>query len=100
MHRIEQSNVYRTWFAKLRDERAKARIDLRIERLARGNPGDVRFVGGGVLELKIDYGPGYRVYFMRRKEMIVLLLVGGDKRTQARDIDKAVELAALVRSGG
>ncbi len=98
MYRIEQSNAYRTWFSKLRDEKAKARIDVRIERLARGNPGDVRFVGGGVLELKVDYGPGYRVYYMRKKGLVVLLLVGGDKRTQARDIDRAIELAALVRS--
>ena len=66
MFEIAQTEVYRSWFKKLRDRNAKARVDLRLERLARGNFGDVRFVGAGVLELRIDYGPGYRLYFMQR----------------------------------
>lgn len=98
MYKIEASDAFKSWFAKLRDGRAKARIDTRIERLSLGNPGDVRFVGEGVLELKIDYGPGYRVYFMRRRGLVILLLAGGDKRTQARDIREAIELAKLARS--
>jgi len=98
MYRVEVSGTFKSWLAKLRDERARARIDARIERLSRGNPGDVRFVGEGVLELKIDYGPGYRVYFMRRKGLVILLLAGGDKRTQARDIREAIELARLARN--
>ena len=95
---IEQTAVYKRWFARLRDENARARIDLRIGRLARGNPGDMKFVGGGVLELRVDYGPGYRVYYMKRKEEVILLLAGGDKRTQERDIRAANDLAAKFRS--
>ncbi len=74
MYKIELTGAFRTWLARLRDGNARARIDARIERLSRGNPGDVRFVGEGVLELKIDYEPGYRVYYMRRKGLIILLL--------------------------
>jgi putative addiction module killer protein len=76
----------------LRDERARARIDVRIKRLALGNAGDVKPVGEGVSELRIDYGPGYRVYFAQRGSEIVLLLCGGDKRTQDRDIREAQSL--------
>lgn len=76
----------------MRDERARARIDVRIKRLALGNAGDVKPVGEGVSELRIDYGPGYRVYFAQRGSEIVLLLCGGDKRTQDRDIREAQSL--------
>jgi putative addiction module killer protein len=76
------------------DERAKARILVRIQRLALGNAGDVKSVGSGISELRIDYGPGYRVYFTKRGPMLVILLCGGDKRTQQRDIARAVKLAA------
>ena len=69
------------------------RIDMRIRRLSLGNPGDVRPIGSGVSELRIDYGPGYRVYFVQRGPMLIILLAGGDKRTQDRDIKKALELA-------
>jgi putative addiction module killer protein len=90
---IRQTDEYVRWFAKLRDHRARARILARIRRLSLGNPGDVSPVGEGVSEIRIDYGPGYRVYFKRHGEEIVVLLIGGDKRTQQRDIEKAKELA-------
>ena len=77
----------------LRDLRARARIQARIERLAMGNPGDVRPVGEGVSELRIDHGPGYRVYFTRRGQELVVLLAGGDKSTQSEDIRTALHLA-------
>jgi putative addiction module killer protein len=89
MPAIRQTEIFAAWFAALRDEQARARINVRIKRLALGNPGDVRPVGAGVSELRIDYGPGYRVYFAQRGEAFVLLLCGGDKRTQARDIREA-----------
>ena len=81
------------WFRGLRDTRAKVRIDERIERLANGNPGDARPVGSGVSELRIDYGPGYRVYFVQRGKVLIILLCGGDKASQRRDIAKAIGLA-------
>lgn len=80
-------------FKKLRDRRARARILARIRRLQLGNPGDVEPVGGGVSELRISYGPGYRVYFVQHGAALVVLLAGGDKRTQQRDIARARELA-------
>jgi len=84
--------VFKTWFANLRDTRAKIRIDIRIKRLALGNPGDVKPVGEGISELRIDYGPGYRVYFKDTGKEIIVLLCGGDKRTQSKDIEQAKEL--------
>ncbi|MBI5197915.1 MAG: type II toxin-antitoxin system RelE/ParE family toxin [Nitrospirae bacterium] len=81
------------WFNSLRDRQARARIDIRIRRLSLGNPGDVKPGGKGVSELRIDYGPGYRVYFVQRGQMLVILLAGGDKQNQNRDIKKALELA-------
>ena len=89
---IRQAALCEAWFAGLRDERARARIDVRIKRLALGNAGDVKPVGEGVSELRIDYGPGYRVYFAQRGSEIVLLLCGGDKRRQDRDIREAQSL--------
>jgi len=93
MIEIRQTEAYAQWFDGLRDRTARARIDVRIRRLSLGNPGDVRPVGEGVSELRIDYGPGYRVYFVERGETLVVLLAGGDKRTQDRDIKAALELA-------
>ena len=77
----------------MRDVRARARVLVRVERLAAGNPGDVMPVGEGVSEMRIDYGPGYRVYFKRQGLTVVVLLAGGDKRTQIDDIDTARRLA-------
>ena len=85
--------MYAKWLDGLRDVRARARVLVRVERLASGNPGDVRSVGEGVSELRIDYGPGYRVYFKRQGRTVVVLLAGGDKRTQSDDIDTALRLA-------
>jgi putative addiction module killer protein len=96
VHAIRQTEVYADWFAGLRDREARARITARIRCLSLGNPGDVKPVGGGVSEMRIDYGPGYRVYFVQRGELIFVLLCGGDKRTQARDIARALELARQV----
>lgn len=90
---IRQTATYAQWFERLRDRQAQARINARIRRLSLGNPGDVKPVGEGVSELRIDYGPGYRVYFVQRGDRLVVLLAGGDKRTQDRDIQTALELA-------
>lgn len=80
----------------MRDRQARARITTRIRRLSLGNPGDVQPVGSGISEMRIDYGPGYRVYFVGRGDTIVILLCGGDKRTQDRDIKRALELAREI----
>ena len=93
MIEVRKTEVYARWLDSLRDARARARVLVRVERLAAGNPGDIRPVGEGVSELRIDYGPGYRVYFRKRGRMIVVLLVGGDKRTQSQDIETALRLA-------
>ncbi len=92
MIEIRQTETYSRWFSSLRDRQARARIDIRIRRLSMGNPGDVKPVGKGVSELRIDYGPGYRVYFIQREDALIILLAGGDKRTQDRDIKKALKL--------
>ncbi len=96
MVEIRQANRYAKWFGALRDRQARARIDVRVRRLSLGNPGDARPVGQGVSELRIDYGPGYRVYFVRRGESVVILLAGGDKHSQERDIQAAIDLARDV----
>jgi putative addiction module killer protein len=80
----------------LRDREARARITARIRRLSLGNPGDVKPAGGGVSEMRVDYGPGYRVYFVMRGDIVIILLCGGDKRTQDRDIKRALELSREV----
>src|SRR5713226_5447235 len=90
---IRQTEVYVRWFSGLRDRQARARIDVRIRRLSLGNPGDVRPVGEGVSELRIDYGPGYRIYFVQREQALVILLAGGDKSSQEQDIRTALGLA-------
>jgi putative addiction module killer protein len=93
---IRQTETFAHWFRRLRDRRAQRRVQVRIDRLETGNPGDVRPVGGGVSEMRIDYGPGYRVYFARRGVTLVILLAGGDKRTQQQDIATALKLAGDV----
>jgi len=89
---IRQTSDYEDWFDDLKDIKAKARIDIRIQRLAGGNAGDAKAVGDGVIELRIDYGPGYRVYYCQRAEEILLLLIGGNKSTQQKDIRRAKTL--------
>jgi putative addiction module killer protein len=96
MVQIAQTEAYSTWFAKLSDIQAKARIVARIRRMELGNTGDAKSVGGGVSELRIDYGPGYRVYFTKRGNTLVVLLCGGDKKTQKRDIETAKRMAKEV----
>jgi putative addiction module killer protein len=96
MVEVRESDVFKAWFAGLRDVEARARIRLRLRRLSAGNPGDVKPVGNGVSEMRIDYGPGYRVYFVGRGKTVVILLCGGDKRTQTRDIASAIEMAQKV----
>ncbi|MEN9886221.1 MAG: hypothetical protein RL758_799 [Pseudomonadota bacterium] len=96
MVEVRQTEHYADWFARLRDRQAKVRIDIRIRRLSLGNPGDAKSVGGCVLELRFDFGPGYRVYYTQRGAELILLLAGGDKSTQSADIARAKELAALL----
>ena len=88
-----KSSTFDRWMNSLRDVRAAARIQLRLDRLALGNPGDVKTVGDGVSEMRIDYGPGYRVYFMQRGRLVVILLCGGDKSTQNKDILRSKAIA-------
>jgi len=93
MIEIRKTEVYALWLDGLRDLNARARIQVRVERLAAGNAGDVKPVGEGVSELRINYGPGYRVYFTMRGRELVILLAGGDKGTQTTDIKTALHLA-------
>jgi putative addiction module killer protein len=94
MRDIRETEPYKKWFKKLRDSRAKFRIYRRVERLAEGNPGDVKPVGEGISEMRIDYGPGYRVYYKDAGNEIIILLCGGDKTTQEADIAEARTIAA------
>ena len=96
MFEIRKTEVYARWLDGLRDIHARARVLVRIERLAQGNAGDVKPVGEGVSEMRIDYGPGYRVYYTKRGREVVVLLAGGDKRTQATDIKTALRLARYL----
>ncbi len=96
MIEIYKTETFKKWINSLSDIKARARILVRIERLAAGNLGDVKPVGEGVSELRIDYGPGYRIYFIKREEKIIILLSGGDKRTQSSDIKTALRLARNV----
>lgn len=97
MIEVRQTAEYMAWFDALRDRLARARIDIRVRRLSLGNPGDVRPVGEGVSELRIDYGPGYRVYFVKQGDVLIVLLAGGDKSTQDRDIKAAQKRARDLR---
>ena len=93
MIQIQQTETYAKWFAGVRDRVTRARIDIRIRRLSLGNAGDTKLVGEGVSELRVDHGPGYRIYFIQRGEVVIVLLAGGDKSTQDKDIRNAKALA-------
>lgn len=93
MVEVLSTEEFDKWLRKLKDRAGRLRILERIDRLASGNPGDVKPVGRGISELRLTYGPGYRVYYLRDGDTLILLLVGGDKSTQQKDIDKAYELA-------
>ena len=93
MLEIRKTDIFAKWLDELRDIRARARVQARIERFAAGNPGDVKPVGEGVSEMRIDYGSGYRVYYVIRGRTVLILLAGGEKRTQAGDIKTALRLA-------
>jgi len=93
MSEMTRSSVFIKWLKKLKDRRAVAKINTRIDRLAKGNPGDVEPIGEGCSEMKIDYGPGYRVYYKDTGKKIIILLCGGDKDTQQADIKKALKIA-------
>lgn len=93
MQTLLQTDTYKRWFSALKDARAQARINARLRRVELGGLGDCRSVGERVSELRIDYGPGYRIYFVRRGYEVIILLAGGDKTSQARDIKAAIKLA-------
>lgn len=96
MIEIRETQVFSTWLKSLRDDRARTRVQARILRLRHGNPGDVKPVGEGVSEMRIDYGPGYRVYYVKRGALLVILLAGGAKLTQDKDIKTALKLARML----
>jgi putative addiction module killer protein len=93
---VRETGIFSQWLSGLRDARAKAEVARRVRRLALGNLGDVKPVGGGVSELRIHYGPGYRVYFVQRGSLLIILLCGGDKSGQAKDIASALKLAKEI----
>jgi putative addiction module killer protein len=91
--RIQMTEVYRDWIDSLKDRTGRARVQVRVDRLAHGNPGNFRALTDGVIELKIDVGPGYRVYYTERAGVLIILLAGGDKSSQTKDIQRAIALA-------
>jgi len=95
--RVEMTEVYRDWINSLKDRAGRAQVQVRVDRLAHGNPGQYRALTGGVCELKIDVGPGYRVYFTERKGVLTVLLAGGDKSSQQKDIQTALALARSLQ---
>ena len=96
MYQIQQTDTFITWLSGLRDMRAKARIIARLETVRLGNLGDTRSVGDRVSEFRVDVGGGYRVYFTRRQRIVIVLLCGGDKSTQSRDIARAKQIARAI----
>ncbi len=100
MVEVVRSATFDRWLRKLKDRRAAARVLVRIDRLAAGNPGDVKPVGAGISELRIDYGPGYRVYYLHEGDLLIVLLCGGDKASQDDDIAEAHKIAAAWRDHG
>jgi len=95
---LRQTETFSRWLSSLKDRQAQARILSRLDRIAMGNFGDVKSVGEGISEIRIDSGPGYRLYFVRRESVVVLLLCGGDKSTQDRDIARAKELVHILET--
>ena len=93
MFEILKSNTFERWLMGLKDRQARLRVLSRVDRLSEGNPGDVKPVGSGISELRIDFGPGYRMYFMKRGLLVIVLLAGGHKRTQQADIRRAIKIA-------
>ena len=98
--KIVRSETFDRWIRGLKDKRGAARIQLRLDRLAEGNPGDARPVGSGLSELRVDIGPGYRVYYQQRGDVLIILLCGGDKSTQQNDIEKAHKIAKEWKDDG
>lgn len=96
MNIIKKTDYFEKWFTKLRDIQGKARILARLKRIELGNIGDHKSIGGGLFELRIDYGPGYRIYYVRMKESIIVLLAGGDKSTQEKDIKRARKILSEI----
>ena len=96
---LRKTEIFRAWIRELRDDDAAARIFSRVDRLAKGNPGDAKPVGDGVIEMRIHYGPGYRVYYMQKGARLLLILCAGDKTTQQRDIETAKSLAKDWKDG-
>jgi putative addiction module killer protein len=99
MFEVQQTAIFEAWIDGLKDMRAVARIEVRLRRLSLGNVGDAKSLGDGVSEMRIDYGPGYRLYFTRRGERIVILLCGGDKKRQSGDIARAKQMAKEADDG-
>ena len=99
MFEVRQTKVFISWVTGLKDQRAVARVDVRLRRLALGNMGDVKSLGDGVSEIRIDYGPGYRLYFAKQGDRIVVLLCGGDKKRQSADIERAKKMAKELSDG-
>ncbi|WP_107705784.1 MULTISPECIES: type II toxin-antitoxin system RelE/ParE family toxin [Nocardioides] len=97
---IVRSETFDRWMRSLKDRRGAARIQVRLDRLANGNPGDAKPVGHGISELRIDVGPGYRVYYQHHDDVLIVLLCGGDKSTQTKDIEKAHEIAKEWKDHG
>ena len=97
MVEIRQTAEFQNWLRRLKDQNAYARIVARIRRMELGNPGDAKSVATGVMEMRVDYGPGYRIYYMRRGNALAILLCAGDKRTQERDIERALRLARELK---
>ena len=93
---IKKTEYFEKWFTKLRDIQGKARILARLKRIEIGNIGDYKSIGGGLFELRIDYGPGYRIYYVRMKESVIILLAGGDKSTQKKDIERSRKILSEI----
>ena len=98
MFEIIKSDAFDSWLVGLNDRMVRLRVQVRIDRLAGGNPGDSKPLREGVCELRIDHGPGYRVYFIRHGQLVIVLLAGGDKRTQDSDIERAIAMAKLWKA--